>query len=308
MLMHGKVKGLKSGIVLSGGGIKGVAHLGVLQVLQDNKIAFDGVIGTSAGSIAAGTLALGISPREMLAEIKKAKPKDLYDLPWWLFLLWQLYQYLPRKKAKSMLQISLPDGLMSGKKIEKWLGNIFTDVALDEIDFPLALTTTDINTAQSVVYISRGLKNITLLPILPAIIFADNARLTDAIRASTAIPGIFSPKVINNRVLIDGGVTNNLPADILKHLGCEKILGVDLGQQENLTRPVKNMVDIAIKSVEIMVQSTSSLTAAAYCDLTLFPQTGAISLWHLEAIDAVYEAGAAAAANALPEIRRIFGG
>jgi len=300
------VRRLKRGIVLSGGGLKGVAHLGVLQVLQDNKITIDGAIGTSAGSIAASALALGINPEDILAEVRKAKPKDLYDLPWWLFIMWHLYQLIPRKKGKSLFKVSLPEGLMSGKKLENWLTNIFTGVAMDEINFPLVLTATDINTAQSVVFISKGLEQAPL-PDLPGTVFINTASLAGVIRASTAIPGIFSPKVINNRVLVDGGVTNNLPADILKHLGYEKILGVDLGQQESLTRPVKNIFDITIKSIEIMVQSTSSITASAYCDLTLFPQTGSISLWNLSAIDAAFEAGVAVATRALPDIKKIFG-
>lgn len=297
---------MKTGLVLSGGGMKGVAHLGVLKVLQDYNLQVDGVVGTSAGSIVGASLALDISPEDMLWEIKKARPKDLYDLPWWTFLLWHIYQFMPRGKFSSQSLISLPKGLMSGNRIEQWLTKIYSPIAMDVIDFPLAITATDINSADSIIFLSRGFEKSFTIKSLPRTKFISGTNLAAAVRASSAIPGVFAPKKINNHLLVDGGVNNNLPANVLKALGCEKILGVDLGQQENLTKPVSNVFDISIKAIELMVQSTSRITSATYCDLTIIPKTGPISLWNMSAIDRAYEAGVEAATQALPEIKKIF--
>ncbi|MDW7674010.1 MAG: patatin-like phospholipase family protein [Bacillota bacterium] len=301
---------MQTALVLSGGGLKGVAHLGVWQVLKENNIQIDGVVGTSAGSIAAAAIALGLNPEELLTEIKKLKPRDLYDLPWWVFLLWELLQILPQRQFKANALVTLPKGLLTGKKLMNWLTTVFSNIDMGKIDFPLAITATDINSAKSFVFISKGLE-----PAIPdhyapesagKTIYIANEKLVQAMRASTSIPGVFAPIQRGSSLLVDGGVTNNLPADIMAACGFKKILAVDLGQQDNLKKPVSNIVDISVKAIEILIQSTSQVTSKAYCDLTLTPQTGSIALWDLAAIDRAFEAGQKAAIAALPEIINTF--
>lgn len=299
---------MKTGLVLSGGGLRGIAHLGVLSVLQDNNIPVHAVMGTSAGSIAASSFALAISPKDMLKEIKKLKPSHIYDFPWWTFLLWELYQLLPKIKDQfySSRSIPVPKGLLTGNKLEKWLTNIFSDIHMNKVSFPLAITATDINTSKLVVFISNGFANINPLYSNWAV-FVKKAKLVDVIRASTSVPAIFAPKTVNGQLLVDGGVVNNLPADILRcSLGCQKIIGVDLGQQTGLDKPVSNIFDISTKSIDIMVQATSQITSQVYCDLTLSPEINWVSLEDHHSIDAAYEAGVTATLKSLLDIKQIF--
>jgi NTE family protein len=209
----------KIGLVLSGGGARGFAHIGVLQWFEEHRIPVDYVAGTSMGGLIGGMYAIGKTPQEM---------KDIaYNIDWNdLFRPVPAYEDLSfnRKQDRRAFPnglelglkhgISLPSGLNSGHQI----GLLFSDLTLpysnigsfDELPIPFRCIATDMVAAEPVT-LSRG-------------------SLALALQATMSIPGVFTPVEIENRILAsDGGLLNNLPTDVMKEIGVDIIIAVDIG-------------------------------------------------------------------------------
>ena len=205
----------KVGIVLSGGGAKGVAHIGVLQVLEKAGIPVDVIVGTSMGSIVGGLYAIGYSADQL---------DSLVRVQDWMFLLSdKVNRYdLPfgEKEQDGKYLLSLPfdrgkkrpSGFISGQNVY----NLFSDLTIgyhDSLDFlqlpiPFACVAADMFHREEIVM--KG------------------GNLVQAMRASMAIPGVFTPVRTGNRVLVDGGILNNFPTDVARELGAEIVIGVDV--------------------------------------------------------------------------------
>lgn len=209
------------GLVLSGGGALGSAHVGVLEVLEDLRVPIDCVAGTSMGAIVGGLYASGVSPREMEEILATTDWRSLLDdrpprrnLPYRRKVDDQTY--LTRFEAGfNGGSFQLPPGLVSGQK----LGFALQQMALqavgiddfDQLPIPFRAAATDLETGELVVL--RG------------------GDLGQAIRASMSVPGIFSPVVIDGRTLIDGGLARNLPVDLAREMGADVIIAVDVSTQ-----------------------------------------------------------------------------
>ncbi len=205
----------KVGVVLSGGGAKGVAHIGVLQVLEKAGIPVDVIVGTSMGSIVGGLYAIGYSADQL---------DSLVRVQDWMFLLSdKVNRYdLPfgEKEQDGKYLLSLPfdrgkkrpSGFISGQNVY----NLFSDLTVgyhDSLDFlqlpiPFACVAADLFHREEIVMTSGN--------------------LVQAMRASMAIPGVFTPVRTDNRVLVDGGILNNFPTDVARRLGAEIVIGVDV--------------------------------------------------------------------------------
>lgn len=205
----------KVGVVLSGGGAKGVAHIGVLQVLEKAGIPVDVIVGTSMGSIVGGLYAIGYSADQL---------DSLVRVQDWMFLLSdKVNRYdLPfgEKEQDGKYLLSLPfdrgkkrpSGFISGQNVY----NLFSDLTIgyhDSLDFlqlpiPFACVAADMFHREEIVM--KG------------------GNLVQAMRASMAIPGVFTPVRTGNRVLVDGGILNNFPTDVARELGAEIVIGVDV--------------------------------------------------------------------------------
>ncbi len=205
----------KVGIVLSGGGAKGVAHIGVLKVLEKAGIPVDVIVGTSMGSIVGGLYSIGYSADQL---------DSLVRVQDWMFLLsdkTNRYDMPFGEKeldAKYILSFPLdpgkkrPVGFVSGQNVY----NLFTDLTVgyhDSLDFlklpiPFACVATDMLHREEIVM--------------------KDGNLVQAMRASMAIPGVFTPVRTGDKVLVDGGLLNNLPTDVARALGAEIVIGVDV--------------------------------------------------------------------------------
>lgn len=263
----------KVGVVLSGGGAKGMAHIGALKVIEDAGIPIDYVVGTSMGSIIGGLYAIGYTPQQMDSMVRRQD---------WTFLLSDQVsrkeKNMEERDADEKYIVSVPfsktsikevtGGLIKGQNIS----NLFSQLTLgyhDSIDFnrlptPFACVAEDIVTGQEVVF-HEGV-------------------LATAMRASMAIPGAFTPVRLDSMVLVDGGVTNNYPVNVAREMGADVIIGVDvqstlkpaseldnagtiLGQLVDLMgrdNYVKNLdaTDVHIK-VDVEGYSAASFTASA---------------------------------------------
>jgi NTE family protein len=205
-------------LVLSGGGARGAAHIGVLKVLEDLHIAPDLIVGTSMGSIVGGLYSAGWSPEEieeLLASIDwnavfsdKIPRGDLSfrrkhdDRP----ILIQARLYFKGFKPY------LPAGLLGGQRLELLMDALQTESAsarhLDDLNIPFRAVAADIASGQAVVI--------------------DNTTLATAMRASMSIPGAFAPVELDGRKLVDGGSVANLPVGIAKQLGATAVIAVDI--------------------------------------------------------------------------------
>lgn len=207
----------KVGVVLSGGGAKGVAHIGVLKVLEEAGIPIDYISGTSMGAIVGGLYAVGYNAKALDSMVRMQN---------WPFLLSdKVFRYnLPfsEKEANEKYLVSLafsqkkglsvPAGFVSGQNIY----NLFSDLTVgyhDSISFrslpiPFACVSANMVDGKQVV-MKDG-----ILPL--------------AMRASMAIPGVFAPVILDTMVLVDGGISNNFPVDVAKDMGAEITIGVDL--------------------------------------------------------------------------------
>jgi NTE family protein len=222
----------KIGLVLSGGGAKGTAHIGVLKVLEKNNIPIDYIAGTSIGSYVGGMYALGYSVDE-IEKIMMALPwSDSYsdDIPR-QSLSYANKQHRDRynlaiRLGYSQGEFKVPHGLLLGQSayqiLQRSTGNINTFKSFDDLAIPYRAVASDIATAEMVVL--------------------DSGNLNSAMKASAAVPGIVSAVEINGQMLVDGGITNNMPISVVKEMGADVVIAVDIGSplvgQNELTSTV----------------------------------------------------------------------
>ncbi|KXG76681.1 putative NTE family protein [Fervidicola ferrireducens] len=253
------------GLVLSGGGFRGAVHLGILKAFQENGIYPEIVAGTSAGSIAAAFYACGVNIDWFAREVKCMKPWKALDpafpLAAILVLLYRFWLRRPSALAK------WPDGLFKGDKIEGWLDDLFTGKTFDELKIPLSVVSVDVESGETVVFCPEknipreGLRNTVFISDVP---------VSSAVRASISLPGVFVPKRIKGRKLIDGGVKNNVPVDVAFHQGAAKVVAVDLGKSKG-KRKVESIIDVLMASVDIMGTEINYCVRKEYPALYLYP-------------------------------------
>lgn len=207
------------GLVLGGGGARGYAHIGVLKKLEELRIPFDYIAGTSMGSIVGGFLATGMQSEEMEQVIRKADWDDLFSDK-------TAREHLPfrRKNDDDMglygpkLGIGkdsslLPKGVVSGQKIVFMFESVTSQRAntndFDLLPLPFRAIATDIVSGDMVVI--------------------DSGELSMAMRASMAVPAVFDPVRHNDALLVDGGLVRNLPVDVARDMGADVVIAVDVG-------------------------------------------------------------------------------
>ncbi|MDD7560486.1 MAG: patatin-like phospholipase family protein, partial [Parabacteroides sp.] len=211
----------KVGLVLGGGGAKGVSHIGVLKVLEEAGIPIDYIAGTSMGAIVGGLYAIGYSATEIDSMVASQD--------WQLLLSDRVKRdnlTFPEKENSERYVISLPfgiekkDRLVGGMIKGQNLQNLFSNLTIgyhDSVDFnsfPIPFACVAVNLVDGKDFVFRK----GSLPI--------------AMRASMAIPAAFTPVKLDSMVLVDGGLNNNYPADVVKMMGADIIIGVDLGTSD----------------------------------------------------------------------------
>jgi NTE family protein len=290
---------LKIGIALSGGGLRGVSHIGILKVLMDENIPIDYIAGTSAGSIIAAFIALGHSPRYIESVAKQVHKKQLFDSNLNITtILWHaVLDYLFRRFSIWSL---FPRGLIKGNRLEYFLHTQFQGKKLHDTRIPLAIMASDIHTGESIVFVSPH-TSINHTALHHSVIIQE-ANLSDAVRASTAIPGIFMPKSFAGRWLVDGGLQNNLPTSILRMMGADVVIGVDLGYAGERRDYIDNIYEIIMQSFEIMSREITICKAEQSADLVIYPNVLDVGLTEVARIPEVIQRGEQAARDYLPAI------
>jgi NTE family protein len=208
----------KIGLALSGGGARGAAHIGVLRVIEELRIPVDYIAGTSMGSIVGGLYASGMSPDQIEQEVAAMDWEDVFldeqQRPDRSYRRKQddRGNYIKFRPGIKDGEITLPSAFVQGQKFDLELARLTTPVAhirdFDRLRIPFRAIATDATTGEKVV-LGKG-------------------DLAQAIRASMSVPGAFAPVEIDGRLLVDGGMADNLPIDVVRAMGADIVIAVDI--------------------------------------------------------------------------------
>lgn len=230
---------MKLGIALSGGGIRGIAHAGVLKALEDNNIKVDIIGGTSAGSLVATLYAMGYSPYYIYILFKRYA-KELVEIntsP----ILSGISGFMLNKKVKVR-------GLKTGKNIE----TIYNQIAykkgirrMEQIKMPIVVPTVDIMNGKEYVFTNRIPKGEEKNEQ-----YIMDVTVGKAVRASSSFPAVFMPCEFGKHAFMDGGALDNVPVHEVKKQGADKVIAVTF-DADPITED-SNMMDIIMKSIDIM--------------------------------------------------------
>jgi NTE family protein len=285
------------GLALSGGGARGGAHIGVLLALRDLGIPIDYVAGTSMGSIIGGLYASGLTE----AEIEQlARELD------WMSLFFdkpsrddrsfrrkrddELY-LIERRAGFNEGTLELPMGFIQGQNIELELTKLLLPVAdidsFDDLAIPFRAVAADIVTGEAVIL--------------------DDGNLAKALRASLSLPAILAPVEINGRLLVDGGIAQNLPVDTVRAMGADIVIAVDISTPLSGREELTSALSIASQLTGLL---TTRGTAAQIAKLTsadalISPELGDITTMGFDRITETFAIGYEATMAVADELRAL---
>ncbi len=283
------------GLALAGGGAKAAASIGVLKVLQQEGIPVAAIAGTSMGAGVGGLFAAGY-PADEIERIFLANDwNDIFnDRPARAFLTQEQKDAGSRHLLEFTFQegrFMPPYGLTAGQKLTNLLvsntlaASFEADFDFNRLKVPFRAIATDIENGDMVVL--------------------DHGLLHDAIRASTAIPLVFQPVEIEGRLLVDGGLVNNLPVEVVRSMGTEIVIAVDASAKLEKKERLVSLVEIMSQSVSLQVRKESE-RQASLADLVITPDTSDYSFTDFPSIKHIIQKGEEAARAAVPRIRELM--
>lgn len=297
-----EVSGVRIGLVLGGGAALGIAHIGVLKVFERANIAVDVIAGSSMGALVASLWATS------------------YDADCLMDIAQQF------RDQRSMLKLFDPvipvSGVLGGKLIKRWLHRFLGDKHFFDTRLPIKVVAYDLNNRQELIY--------------------DSGRLIDAVRKSISIPGVFEPVVEKDRVIIDGGVLNPVPTNVLHDMGVNKIIAVNVLQSPDevikgyetkkaiidaqkkiaflrspvqfiksrivsrqQSRPHPTISDIMVQTL-LASEYEMARHSAQHADVMIHPDLTGIQWFELYRVDDLIRRGEEAAQQALPAIKELI--
>jgi NTE family protein len=277
----------KIGLALGGGAARGLAHIGVLQWFEEHRIPIDYIAGTSMGGLIGGAYATGLTP----AEIESLMQEADWDL---MFLSDSPFRYKTFRRKEDARAFpgqidfglkggfKLPSGLNAGQQIELMLDRIalpYYDLpSFDELPTPFKCVATDIRKGESVV-IGSG-------------------PLSRALRATMAIPAIFTPVVVEQQVLVDGGALNNVPADVVKAMGAQVAIAVNVSSSTDPASTPSTLFAVLSQTIDSMMTG-GTREALKFADLIVVPNLKGLTGGDWRRVEPLVEQGyKAAEANA----------
>ena len=237
----------KISLCLAGGGIKGVAHIGVLKVLEVENIEIEYIGGTSSGSIVSSLYAAGFSADEIYYIFKKYCKKIKYaNLK---NILKLIYGLIIERKI-------IIDGLNSGKEIEKLINKESNKKGvynISDIKKPLVIPSVNMNTGEVICFTSCSKRG----EYSDKIKFVDDISIGKAVRASCSYPVVFSPCEYRDMELIDGGIRENVPWKELELLGAKNIVNV-IFESDKKDNCCDNLIEVAGRSIDLLCRELSN--------------------------------------------------
>ncbi|WP_373186359.1 patatin-like phospholipase family protein [Halopseudomonas sp.] len=276
---------LRTGLVLSGGGARGLAHIGVLKELEARNIPIHAIAGTSMGAVIGGLYAAGYSA----AEIEQIA----LELDWQTTLgddpLRQDIPFRRKQDDRDFLvkhrlsfdrgRLSLPLGLLQGQNLGLVLETLLVHTNdiddFDRLPIPFRAVATNIATGEAVVF--------------------DQGHLPLAIRASIALPGFFAPVKVDGQLLVDGVLVKNLPVDVARTMGVDRLIVVDIGTPLKSTEELNSLLDVMDQTTTLLTRTNTQeqLDTLGPEDLLIQPELSAMGFSSFDEAAFAINAGAA---------------
>ncbi len=285
------------GLVLSGGGARGAAHIGVIKVLEEMRIPIHAIAGTSMGSLVGGAYASGLAPAEMERRIVSMDWNDLFDddpprtewparrkqearRPTWDFSI-----------GRRDGELRLPKGAISGQKVQLFFADLVQAAegarTYDDLPIPFRAVATDLETGRIKVF--------------------DRGSMPAALRASMSVPGLFAPMEWEGGLYVDGGLVRNLPVDIVRTMGVDVVIAVNLGSSYLARDELGTIVGVAEQMIAILTEQNVERSLAELepeRDLLIAPDLGDIGSGDFDRAPEAIAAGEAAARSMAGRLAR----
>lgn len=267
------------GLALSGGGIKGAAHIGVIKALEENNIKIDYISGTSSGSLIAAMYAMGYTPDEMYSLFKEYSKEIGYISIFNIIKL--VFGIIFQRKI-------IIKSINNGKKFKKIINKICSDKNIENINqikMPLLIPSVDLNTGTVCVFTSKNYRN----SYSDNIIYNNNIDICDAIYSSCSYPGVFDPICYNNMYLIDGGIRENIPWRETRKIGADKVLSVVF--RSDIKNPdERNILNIITGSIGLLSRELANYEIEG-TDYLIEIHTKDIGLLNSDEVDNLFQLG-----------------
>jgi NTE family protein len=263
-------------LVLSGGGMKGLAHIGVLRALQERGLVPSLVVGTSMGSLVGATWANGMSTAEMIVRARAIRKRDVFQIA-------HADMALRRMRAPAVYR---------KEPLDLLLQNLVGDVTFDQLKYPLLVNTVDLNTGSQVLWGRPGFRNV---------------RVADAVFASCALPGILPPREVGGRYCVDGAVVDSLPVIAAAGAALQPILAIDVGGSSVERKEVENggFAATYMRGLEIVMQSLTYRSLSTWSEppiVLIRPKVDTIPMFAFEHTEELLEEGYRAANAAFDQL------
>jgi NTE family protein len=277
-------KRLKIGLVLSGGGSRGIAHVGVIEWFEKNRIPVDYIAGTSMGGLIGGVYSMGMKPEDMRSFLKSLNWDDLMSSgPDFDQLAFR------RKEDQRSFQVGLKLGYRNGLSLPLGISSAhYIGLLIDRLTLPYS-----------------GIKSFDELPIPYRCVATDfiaakplvlkDGSLASAMRATMSIPGVFPPVEREGTLLVDGALLNNIPTDVIKELKPDVIIAIDVGTQLSNYQNIVSLAGILQQSITVMTIDNDRRNLRL-ADIIIAPELGELSVLDFSSIDKVADLGYQAAA------------
>jgi NTE family protein len=251
----------KIALVLGGGAARGFAHVGVIRVLEQERIPVDLVVGTSVGSLIGALYASERNSFELEWTAFQLRREDLFDF--------------------GIVSAVLGMGLAKGELLEAFVKARVKQERIEQLKIPFAAIATDLNWGERIVL--------------------DQGPVARAVRASSAIPGVFEPVAHEGKLLVDGGVVDNLPVEVARAKGADLVVAVDIGEDVGNVN-IKNMLDVMLQATNIMFAVNAEHRKLG-ADVLVEPDVRGVGMLDFDRRKACMDAGIDATRKAVPKIR-----
>ena len=291
------IKRPRIGLVLSGGGARGFSHIGVLKVLEENNVPIDYIVGTSMGSIIGGLYAIGLSPEEIEQGVEGiAWDKVFNDFAYREYKTFRRKQddfdfFNIHRVGITSEGLQLSPSLIEGQQIELALDRLaypgFHINDYDNLSIPFRAIATNIENGE------------------PFVIKSGN--IARAMRASMSIPGALPPITIDDTLLVDGGIANNIPIDVIREMGADIVIVVDVSAPLADKKDIKSTIDITGQLTTIMTRriANQQLKTLSEKDVLIIPGENEISSSDFDQYPRLIKAGEVSAAEVLDAIKKL---
>ena len=282
----------KLGLTLSGGGAKGLAHIGVLKVLEEEGIEPDFITGTSMGSIIGGLYAIGYTAKDLEDKTKGIPWDDYFNDD-----VTRNLKPIEDKETSERYQFSfqfangkiqLPKGFIKGVKLQMLLSELTLpahDIEnFDDFYIPFRCLATNLVTGEGHLF--------------------DKGFLPVAMRASAGIPTVFAPIEVDGKMLVDGMLVRNLPVQDVKEMGATHVIAVDVGAPLYEKEELTSLLTVTEQSTGFCMAESTSIQQAI-SDILIIPELKEYGALDFSQVDSIIQLGEDAARRALPEIRAL---